>query len=92
MIKTSSYSEYVDICGSKGIFFCTSMQVALTQQGSAEELGRLREELSKERAALRDLEESKEDVQLLCGELEKERSLRAELTRKVCRYRSDEPE
>ncbi|RUS85459.1 hypothetical protein EGW08_006792 [Elysia chlorotica] len=67
------------------------LQVALTQQGSAEELSRLREELSKERAALRDLEESREDVQLLCGELEKERSLRAELTRKVTGETSASP-
>ena len=46
-------------------------------------MSRLRQELSREREALRELQDSREDVELLCGELEKERGMRAELTRQV---------
>ncbi|CAL1535536.1 unnamed protein product [Lymnaea stagnalis] len=59
------------------------LQAVTVQQTSAEELTRLKDELNKERAALKDLEESEADVQLLCVELEKQRTLNEQLVRKV---------
>merc|ERR1719422_1410967 len=54
------------------------LQSSLAEQSTAEEVSRLRSELNKEREAVRELQESREDIELLCGELEKERGLRAE--------------
>ncbi|XP_059167417.1 myosin-6-like [Physella acuta] len=59
------------------------LQVSLLHQDTAEELTRLREELNKHKVAVKALEESEADVQILCQELEKERALTAELNKKI---------
>ncbi|KAH9492500.1 hypothetical protein Btru_025998, partial [Bulinus truncatus] len=59
------------------------LQLASTQQDTLEEMVRLREELFKEREVVKDLQESEQDIQLLCAELDKERNLTTELTKKL---------